>query len=346
MYVYTISLCCGLIFTIMGGIVVQASRAQCGIMASGDELAPFVLANVEGLHDSSQEREKGSGAYGVVYKVSVNGMPCIAKRLHAILTTGVAQREQATVQTKFRNECIILSKLRHPNIVHFVGVCYGKNPKELSLIMECLHTDLDQCLETQPNIPLPDKLSILLDVSYGLLYLHTSNPPIIHRDLTAPNILLTKGLRAKIADLGVSKLLSTRSLSAHTQTKGPGQILYMPPEALKEHPKYDSKLDVFSFGHLAIFVSSQEFPKVYEVTITHAVLEQGNLQILKRQKSLDAVGQDHCLYPLIRQCLMDDPERRPSTDELNKAVMEASCKYRQVCPSGFIVNNHTLPLVS
>ena len=301
-------------------------------MASGDELAPFVLANVEGLHDSSQEREKGAGAYGVVYKVSVNGMPCIAKRLHAILTREVSRQEKDSVQAKFRNECIMLSKLQHPNIVHFVGVCYGKSVEELSLIMECLHTDLDQYLETKPNIPLPDKLSILLDVSYGLLYLHTSNPPIIHRDLTAPNILLTKGLRAKIADLGVSKLLSSRSLSAHTQTKGPGQILYMPPEALLEYPKYDSKLDVFSFGHLAIFVSSQEFPKVYEVTTRHAVLamEQGNLQVLKRQKSLDAVGQDHCLYPLIRQCLMDDPERRPSTSELNKYLVQLESKSSEV----------------
>ena len=301
-------------------------------MASGDELAPFVLTNVEGLHDSSQEREKGSGAYGVVYKVSVNGMPCIAKRLHAILTREVSKQEKDSVQAKFRNECIMLSKLQHPNIVHFVGVCYGKSVEELSLIMECLHTDLDQYLETKPNIPLPDKLSILLDVSYGLLYLHTSNPPIIHRDLTAPNILLTKGLRAKIADLGVSKLLSSRSLSAHTQTKGPGQILYMPPEALLENPKYDSKLDVFSFGHLAIFVSSQQFPKVYEVTTRHAVLamEQGNLQVLKRQKSLDAVGQDHCLYPLIRQCLMDDPERRPSTSELNKYLVQLESKSSEV----------------
>ena len=299
-------------------------------MASGDELAPFVLTNVEGLHDSSQEREKGSGAYGVVYKVTVNGMPCIAKRLHAILTREVSRQEKDSVQAKFRNECIMLSKLQHPNIVHFVGVCYGKSVEELSLIMECLYTDLDKYLETQPNIPLPDKLSILLDVSYGLLYLHTSNPPIIHRDLTAPNILLTKGLRAKIADLGVSKLLSTRRVAAHTQTKGPGQILYMPPEAMKENPKYDSKLDVFSFGHLAIYVSSQEFPKVYGVTITASVLQEGTLEILKRRKSLDAVGQDHCLYPLIRQCLMDDPERRPSTDELNKYLVQLESKSSEV----------------
>ena len=295
-----------------------------------DELAPFVLTNVEGLHDSSQEREKGSGAYGVVYKVSVNGMPCIAKRLHAILTTGVSVRERDSIQAKFRNECIILSKLRHPNVVHFVGVCYDKTPDKISLIMERLHTDLSHVLDTQVDIPLPDKLSILLDVSYGLLYLHTSHPPIIHRDLTAPNILLTQDLRAKIADLGVSKLLSSQALAAHTQTKGPGQILYMPPEALTENPKYGTKLDVFSFGHMAIYVMTQEFPNVFEVPITVEILTQGTLQILKRQMALKKLGKDHCMYPLITQCLMDVSEKRPTTKDLNAKLVELKATHPKV----------------
>ena len=56
------------------------------------------------------------------------------------------------------------------------------------------------------------------------------------------------------------------------QMKAPGTHFYMPPEALKENPKYDEKLDIFSFGHLALYVINQVLPEVFEVTITPAVL--------------------------------------------------------------------------
>jgi len=218
-------------------------------MAS-DQLAPFVLKNVHGL-DTGEK--KGSGSYGVVYEVTVDGVPCIAKRLHDILVSPEVPRKQRTyIEQKFRDECVLLSQLRHPNIVHFIGIHYGSNQDDMSLIMECLDTDLARCLETQPNISIEVKLSILLDVSYGLLYLHTHSPKIIHRDLTAPNILLTRDKRAKIADLGVSKLLDPRTQAAMRQTKAPGTIYYMPPEALLENPNYDETLDIFSFGHLAL----------------------------------------------------------------------------------------------
>ena len=139
--------------------------------AIADELAPFVLPNVRGLASGDH---KGSGAYGAVYEVIVYDVRCIAKRLHDILISpDVSPRERALVQEKFRQECILLSKLRHPNIVHFVGVLCGENPRDLMLIMERLNTDLGIFLESHPaKIPLSIKLSILLDISYGLLYLH------------------------------------------------------------------------------------------------------------------------------------------------------------------------------
>ena len=174
-------------------------------MASKQDITPFVLKNVQGLDSGEQ---KGSGAYGAVYEVTVKGVTSIAKRLHHILVTQVSRQERDSIQRKFVAECALLSTLRHPNVVHFVGVHYGKSKNDLSLVMECLHTDLAKFLEgCSSAIPLSIKLSILLDVSYGLLYFHTHTPPIIHRDLSASNILLTTDLRAKIADLGVAKLL-------------------------------------------------------------------------------------------------------------------------------------------
>ena len=97
----------------------------------------------------------------------------LTRELHDILVDPlVAAKEKVYIQDKFRNECVLLGKLRHPHIVHFVGVHYGEN---LSLIMERLRTDLASLLEDnfakEITIPLSIKLSILLDVSYGLLYL-------------------------------------------------------------------------------------------------------------------------------------------------------------------------------
>ena len=141
------------------------------------------------------------------------------------------------------------------------------------------------------DIPLSIKLSILLDVSYGLLYLHTLPTPIIHRDLSANNILLTAdGLQAKIADLGVSKLLDLQTQTKIAQTKVPGSQNYMPPEALTENPEYGLKLDIFSFGHLMLYTATQEFPAVHEVTLTPAILEQGIIQLMKRRKAISKMG--------------------------------------------------------
>jgi len=295
-------------------------------MASG-KLASLALKNVQNL-DTGNRVRKGWGAYGAVYKVMVDGMPCIAKRLHDILVNPeVPQRQKDFIQQKFHDECVLLSKLRHPNIVHFVGVHYGSNEDGMSLIMECLDSDLARYLESQPNIPIEVKLSILLDVSYGLLYLHTHPLKIIHRDLTAANILLTRDKRAKLADLGVSKLLDPQTQAAMIQTKAPGTLYYMPPEALKENPKYDEKLDIFSFGHLALYVINQVFPEVFEVTITPAVLHEETLQILKRQKAINKMGRDHCLHNVVTKCLQDNPQKRPTTLKLNEMLNHLCIKH-------------------
>ena len=109
-----------------------------------------------------------------------------------------------------------------------------------------------------PPIPLPVKISILTDTCSGLVYLHSMESPIVHRDLTARNVLLTESLRAKITDLGNSRMVNFRpGQLAQTLTKTPGTTVYMPPEALSESHRYGLSLDMFSFGHLALFVLIQ-----------------------------------------------------------------------------------------
>ena len=274
----------------------------------------------------------GSGCYGTVYAVEVDGVQCIAKRVQDILLGEGGQEDvggdqRRAMQLKFRQECILLSKIRHPNIVQFMGVRYGRDMYDLTLVMERLPMDLQKCLEKCQKdkffVPLSIRFSILLDVTYGLLHLH--NRSILHRDLTAGNILLTSSMRAKIADLGVSRVVEAR----HSQklSKLPGAVAYMPPEALKDSAEYNLKLDVFSFGVLALFVALQEFPEFSWEYVPDYVVAKGEAELYKRRKWISTIGEQHFLYPLIHQCLQDNSVVRPTTMELNVMIKQLSDKF-------------------
>ena len=293
-----------------------------------DELSACLIE--EQVIDECAEREEkqaGHGAYGFVFKVTVQGVERIGKKLHSAYVNNVSGQEKQAITSRFRDECVILSKLRHPNIVQFIGVHYGRRGKtDLTLIMECVSSDMQEFLEGHHNLPLPVKLSILLDVSYGLVYLHEWDPntPIVHRDLTARNVLITDKCQAKIADLGVAKVVDIQAQMADSHTQAPGQMFYMPPEALMEKASCTPKLDIFSFGHLTLFTVNQEFPKVYDITQTSDISKmqkQGTIQRFKRQTALDRVGDDHCLYSVITDCLSDQPENRPTTRVLNNRIV-------------------------
>ena len=162
------------------------------------------------------------------------------------------------IAVKYVRECQIMSNLRHPNIALFLGVCFFDNFPLPILLMEKLDDCLDNLLETVPNIPLTLKRSMLEDVAKGLLYLHKHNPQIIHRDLTAKNVLLTSSYVAKVTDFGNSRIVNLQpGQLAHTLSRLPGTLAYMPPEALEASSHYGPSLDVFSFGHLALFVGLQ-----------------------------------------------------------------------------------------
>ncbi len=119
---------------------------------------------------------------------------------------------------------------------------------------------VDDLLEYAPNIPLPLKVSILTDTCSGLVYLHDRPSPIVHRDLTARNVLLTSSLSAKIADMGNSRILKLNLAQlAQTTSKIPGTLVYMPPEALTESHKYGPSLDMISMGHLALYILTQVY---------------------------------------------------------------------------------------
>ena len=170
-----------------------------------------------------------------------------------------------------------MSDLRHPNITLFLGVCFAPDCELPVLLMERLDSSLDDLLETVPNIPLALKRSILEDVSRGLLYLHKHTPQIIHRDLTAKNVLLTSYFVAKITDLGNSRIVNLQpGQLARTLSQLPGTLVYMPPEALSASSRYGPSLDVFSFGHLALFTLIQVHSIIRKMLVATINLDKYN----------------------------------------------------------------------
>ena len=182
---------------------------------------------------------------------------CAGKRIHETLLN-VQYEGVPEMVSKYLRECQLMSSLRHPNITQFLGLCFLPGTQLPLLVMERLETSLDDLLEDVPNLLLSLKRSILENVASGLLYLHKRNPPVIHRDLTSKNVLLTSSLVAKITDMGNSRITDMRpGKVARTMTAFPGTLVYMPPEALDNRHRYGASLDIFSFGHLALFTITQ-----------------------------------------------------------------------------------------
>ena len=171
-----------------------------------------------------------------------------------------------SLATKVCGEVITMLQLSHPNIVQCKGVALLPDQSPLPvLLMERLVTSLHAYLLNLDNsdLPLETKVSFLLDTAKGLDYLHSRTPAIIHRDMTATNVLLTSELTAKITDFGNSRMLDLDpNTTPTTFTTIHGTLEYMPPEAQGVTAQGFNKtfypsLDVFSFGHLSLFTVTQ-----------------------------------------------------------------------------------------
>ena len=244
------------------------------------------------------------------------------------------------------------STLRHSNIVLFLGVAFFPGSRLPALVMERLLTSLHDLLA--PDTPPPRdavrplsffsmalKCSVLQDVARGLAYLREQSPPIIHRDLSARNVLLNSGIVAKIADLGVARIAPSMRAAA-TMTKEPGVLIYMPPEAFspaifnKEKSKYDASIDIFSLGVVTIFAITETFPcdplpatyyaEDSGLLVARTELQRRSEYMESIYKKLRACGQfrgDHPFIWLIQQCLHNAPHKRPSICEVQHLLEEA-----------------------
>ena len=308
------------------------------------ELRAFVLPNVR-----LTGTRIGAGAYGSVEEVEIPGAVCAAKKIHDVFQdrSEIPAADLRSASAQFVKECQLMSTLRHPHIVQFLGVCFMPGSRLPALVMELLLTNLHDLLgnsEPPPDVPKPFfplglKQSILHDVALGLYYLHDRSPPIIHRDLSARNVLLNSAMVAKIADLGVARIVP-RMRAAATMTKAPGAAIYMPPEALEaksedeeDSSKYDSSIDIFSFGVVAIFTLSQTFPcnllaPTYQ--LNHRLVARTELERRDQymQKIYTQLRKNHPLIQMVEMCLHNFSEERPGIREVLRLLDQAGAEVR------------------
>lgn len=178
-------------------------------------------------------------------------------------------------------ECCLMSTLRHPQIMEFIGLCFLPPGAKLpTLVLELLETDLHSFLECVPNLPLSLKRSFLEDIASGLLYLHTRQPPVVHFRLCCRNILLTSSLVPKIAGMSNCKVIDAKP-GAKMSNPLYQWVVDIPPDR-------GLLLDVYSFGHLAISTVTQV--NLCRCLLPYMMLKrfrtgQDNRKVLLRQSS-------------------------------------------------------------
>ena len=262
--------------------------------------------------------EISRGAYGTVYRGTLGTRPVAIKKIHQLLLDCAKERreELEAILKGFRDECELMEAAKHANVVEFIGV-FNQDGSAL-LVMELLHQTLEEFLEkNKGTLTLWQQAHIALKIVLGLLFLHEHKPQILHRDLTAKNVLVSKdGSIVKISDLGQAKFRPSSVM--YLTTKAPGCIPYMPPECLVDRPHFTDKGDMFSLGVVALQVSAQEPPSV------GFVIREGQKEVERRSADLAKLPADHPMKPSILQCLQDDPAKRPSSREMIRPLLALS----------------------
>ena len=190
----------------------------------------------------------------------------------------------------FSREMDIASRVRHPNLLQFIGATTVGNPMVLT---ELMPTSLRKKLE-ETNLTHRQILTISGGVAAALNYLHLWKPhAILHRDVSSANVLLEPSgngqWKGKLSDYGSANLLGKIS------TVGPGNPAYAAPEA--QSPKLHSPaMDVFSFGILLVEMVTCRLPSG---------------SVLEREKHIRRILWSS-IKSLAERCTENKPHLRPT----------------------------------
>jgi serine/threonine protein kinase/Leucine-rich repeat (LRR) protein/GTPase SAR1 family protein len=291
-----------------------------------DNLAPDLAlltnsAKVFSEQELNVGKELGRGGFAVVLKGTLpTGEPVACKKLIFDKTQEeTGETTFSDVFTEFRREVWLMSGLQHEHLVRLLGVVTRPNMMMVLEFMEggTLHDFVHgDSSKEKANLSLEDKFALALGCAKGMQFMHGLNPPIIHRDLKSPNILMTyrgpKGEKLKlpvpkIADFGLSRGMQWTSSMNDKAVDNP---VWLAPEVMMRKP-YNEKSDVYSFGVI-----------LYEIVLQQRFLEDIKFDYQKE----DAIKQgkrppippetNPILSSLIQFCWAQDPNQRPSFDQI------------------------------
>ena len=237
------------------------------------------------------EEVLGKGGWGEVKVAKFRGLRVAAKCLHEVILSPYNI-------SVFTREMEIAARVRHPNLLQFIGATRVGTPIILS---ELMPTSLRKELETGP-LPYHGVLAISQDIACGLNYLHLFKPdPILHRDVSTANVLLTHGQcswRAKVSDYGSANLQPMIG-----RTVNPGNPVYSAPEAgvPRDH---SPAMDVYSYGVVLIEMMICRIPEVAQ-----------------RQLHINSI-QRPTFKALIERCLKGNRRERPTMSKIIKNFNE------------------------
>ena len=239
------------------------------------------------------QKKLGQGAWGSVCRGVFSGQQVAVKCAHEEIL-------HETTIDQLKREIRIMAHVQHPCLVRLIAAVVDESVERRTesplLVLELMDTDLrsaykKKVVDLRREILAP----IFQDVAYALHYLHEHQEPIIHRDVSAPNVLLQQihpGVwRAKLSDFG------SANLAKHCKTPGPGAIIYSAPETfpnIKPAPKQTTKIDVYSYGYLLAESIAKEMPSPE-----------------KRDAILLRISREWApMHDIITACTEDKPERR------------------------------------
>jgi serine/threonine protein kinase len=305
--------------------------------------------------DIVMTKRVGAGAFGEVFKGTCMGETVAIKTMLDVTEDNVKE---------FKDEILLTATLRHPNIVNYVGACWGR--ELMCLVLEWVGRG---SLRDFLNVPGADLrwddplLRLATDIARGMNYLHcmqyyderdqVMKQCILHRDLKPDNALISDYLAAKLADFGTSKSVG-KDASLMT---GVGTPLYVAPEVTRGE-MYDEKIDVYSFGMTLIemcvgdlmLLLGERWMKAFDkkkipkqtMRILMPIYEEGWRPVSNEEPVPQAPPS---INDLIIRCMSHDPTRRPSfaviLNELNgkcKAEIDAKSYGRKTPPSSIKVS--------
>nr|CCA15639.1 protein kinase putative [Albugo laibachii Nc14]CCA16299.1 protein kinase putative [Albugo laibachii Nc14] len=263
-----------------------------------------------------KENELGLGKAATVYRgvwMNSNGAAEVAIKLFRYV------RLTDKILGDYTQEVALLRKLKHPNIVLFIGAC--THPKLMILTEYCSRKSLYEVIHNSnfESIPWKYKVRMMLDAARGIQYLHSRR--IIHRDIKSHNFLVDDDWRVKVADFGISKVLENDG-NAFTQCGTTGWIA--PEVLLDEELGYTFKADNWSFAivmweMVAGLDNSNPFIGMAPIKFYNQTVNSGIRPFIP-----EAVDSDYT--QLVCDCWRSIPADRPSitliVTELEKMVIK------------------------